>query len=221
LAEFWMASPTRLEALTRSLVEGYAQSGGAFGEGVLELASGRHFNIQPYRHTLPPYAEEEWQRLTAVCRTLVDDSYTAHRRALAAAADGRHPLEGGWQPGNLRWLLARVGPVSIGDFGRHLGISAAVVHNRGGFHDATRAVFPHLDALIAYRLLFGIYSGIVPDGIDDLVTKDMKPTGSGIPELERPRTHRRRTVLTGSLPRVRGRSWDALGLSAALRRGSA
>ena len=30
-------------------------------------------------------------------------------------------------------------------------------------------MFPHLDVVIAYRLLFGIYSGIVPDGIDDLV----------------------------------------------------
>ena len=29
-------------------------------------------------------------------------------------------------------------------------------------------LFPHLDVVIAYRLLFGIYSGIVPDGIDDL-----------------------------------------------------
>ncbi|MYV94251.1 hypothetical protein [Streptomyces sp. SID1034] len=177
LAQFWMASPTRLEALTRSLVEGFAQSGGTLGEGVLELASGRHFNIQPNRQALPPYAEEEWQRLTAVCRTLADDSYAAHRRALADAADGQHPLEGGWKPGNLRWLLARVGPVSISEFGQHLGTSAAVVHNRGGFHDATRAVFPHLDALIAYRLLFGIYSGIVPDGIDDLVTEDIDWAG--------------------------------------------
>ncbi|MFD7534654.1 hypothetical protein [Streptomyces sp. NPDC059819] len=108
---------------------------------------------------------------------MVDDSYAAHRRALADAADGQHPLEGGWKPGNLRWLLARVGPVSISDFGQDLDVSAAVVHNRGGFHDATRAVFPHLDALIAYRLLFGIYSGIVPDGIADLVTEDIDWAG--------------------------------------------
>ncbi|MBL3802969.1 hypothetical protein ICN76_000115 [Streptomyces sp. BRB081] len=177
LAEFWMSSPSRLEAMTRSLLEGYAQCGGALGEGVLELAAGRHFNIQPFRQSLPPYSEEEWQRLTEVCRTLVDDSYTAHRRVLADADGGRHPLEGGWEPGNLRWLLARVGPVSISEFGRHLEVSAAVVHNRGGFHDATRAAFPHLDVLIAYRLLFGIYSGIVPDGIADLVLEDIDWTG--------------------------------------------
>ncbi|MFI6859606.1 hypothetical protein ACIBKZ_06810 [Streptomyces sp. NPDC050421] len=177
LAEFWMPGPSRLEAMTRSLLEGYAQSGGTLADGVLELAAGRHFNIQPNRQSLPPYPEEEWQRLTEVCRTLVDDSYAAHRQALADATDGRHPQEGGWTPGNLRWLLARVGPVSIGEFGRHLDISAAVVRNRGGFHDATRAVFPHLDVLIAYRLLFGIYSGIVPDGIAELVVKDIDWAG--------------------------------------------
>ena len=34
LAEFWMAGPMRLEALTRSMVEGFARSGGPLGEGV-------------------------------------------------------------------------------------------------------------------------------------------------------------------------------------------
>lgn len=93
LAGFWMSSPSRLEAMTRSLLEGYAQSGGTLGDGVLDLAAGRHFNIQPNRQPLPPYPEEEWQRLTRICRTLVDDSYDAHRRALADAASGQHPLK--------------------------------------------------------------------------------------------------------------------------------
>ena len=45
------------------------------------------------RRPLPPYSEDEWQRLTAVCRQQVDDSYATHRRALASvrrrAASGR------------------------------------------------------------------------------------------------------------------------------------
>ncbi|MET9618965.1 hypothetical protein [Kitasatospora indigofera] len=163
--------------MTRSLLEGYAQSGGTLADGVLELAAGRHFNIQPNRQPLPPYPEEEWQRLTWTCRTLVDDSYDAHRRALQHASCGQHPTEGGWKPDNLRWLLARVGPVSISEFGGHLGVSVPLVHKRGGFHDAIRAVFPHLDVLIANRLLFGIYSGIVPDGIADLVVEDIDWAG--------------------------------------------
>src|SRR5579859_3039529 len=56
-AQFWMAGPTHVEAMTRSLVEGFARSGGVLGDGVLELAAGRHFNIQPNRRPLPPYPE--------------------------------------------------------------------------------------------------------------------------------------------------------------------
>jgi hypothetical protein len=177
LAEFWMGGTSRLEALTRNMVEGFAQAGGALGEGVLELAAGRHFNIQHFRRALPPYPEAEWQHLIEVCRTLVDDSYAVHRQVLIDASGAQHPGPGRWQPANLRWLLARIGPVSISEFGAHLGISAAVVHNRGGFHQAVRAAFPQLDTLIAYRLLFGIYSGIVPDGIEDLVVGDIDWAG--------------------------------------------
>lgn len=81
LAQFWMAGPRRLEALTRALVEGYSRSGGSLGDGVLDLAAGRHFNIQPNRRPLPPYPEIEWQRLITVCREVVDESYATHRRA--------------------------------------------------------------------------------------------------------------------------------------------
>ena len=177
LAEFWMAGPMRLEALTRSMVEGFARSGGGLGDGVLELAAGRHFNVQAFRRVLPPYPEADWQRLTEICRKLADDSYAAHRQVLIDASAAQHPGPGRWQPADLHWLLARLGPVSTSEFGAHLGISDAVVRNRGGFRDAVTGAFPHLDVLIAYRLLFGIYSGIVPDGIADLVTGDIDWAG--------------------------------------------
>ncbi|WP_433322863.1 hypothetical protein [Dactylosporangium sp. CA-139066] len=177
MAEFWMGCTATREAMTRSLLEGFAEGGGALRDGVLELAAGRHFNIQPNRRPLPPYPEAEWAHLTTVCRAQVDDSYAAHRQVLVDAAHAQHPSVGGWEPANLRWLLARIGPVSIHEFGAHLGVSSTVVHRRGGFHDASRAAFPHLDVLIAYRLLFGVYSGIVPDGIADLVVEDIDWAG--------------------------------------------
>ena len=177
LAEFWMAGPMRLEALTRSMVEGFARSGGGLGEGVLELAAGRHFNVQAFRRALPPYPEADWQRLTGICRKVTDGSYAAHRQVLIDASGAQHPGPGRWQPANLHGLLARLGPVSISEFATHLGISDAVVRSRGGFHDAVMGAFPHLDTLIAYRLLFGIYSGIVPDGIADLITGDIDWAG--------------------------------------------
>ena len=94
-----------------------------------------------------------------------------------AAAAGRHPAGGGWNPDNLRWLLARVGPVGAAGFGQQLGCSEHAVRQRSGFLDASRDLFPTLEVVIGYRLLFGIYSGIVPDGIDDLVTENIDWAG--------------------------------------------
>ncbi|MER6363811.1 hypothetical protein [Kitasatospora sp. NPDC001527] len=177
LAEYLMGCSGSQEACARAMVTVFGQAAGTLADGVLDLAVGRNFNVQPNHRTLPPYSETEWRRLTEVCGELVEESYTAHRQSLAAVARARHPAEGGWKPENLCWLLAGLGPVGIGEFGRSLGVSAAVVHKRGGFHDAVRAMFPDLGVLIAYRLLFGIYSGIVPDGIDDLVTDDVDWAG--------------------------------------------
>jgi hypothetical protein len=179
LAQFWMAGPTRLEALTRALVEGYARSGGALRAGVLELAAGRHFNIQPNRQPLPPYPEVEWQQLTEVCRQLVDDSHSAHRRALEAVRQGHHPDEGGWTWQNFCWLLARLGPVATPRVVEEMGLTYNAFRHRGTpvYYRALQDVFPHLDVVIAYRLLFGIYSGIVPDGIADLRVDDIDWAG--------------------------------------------
>ena len=180
LAQFWMAGPNWLEALTRSLVEGYARSGGRLGEGVLELAAGRHFNIQPYRRPLPPYSEAEWHRLTTVCRQQVDDSYAAHRHALASVPGGRHPGTGAWSHQNFCWLLSTLGPIGSCEAAEAIGMSINVFRHRGVtavFHEAALAMFPHLEVVIAYRLLFGIYSGIVPDGIADLEIGDIDWAG--------------------------------------------
>jgi hypothetical protein len=155
LAQFWMAGPGRLEALTRALIAGFARSGGSLGEGVQELAAGRHFNIQPNRRPLPPYSQTEWHSLITACRESVDESYAAHRRALAAVPRGRHPSEFGWTWENFCWLLARLGPVTTPAFAHEIGVTHSVFHNRRPpqFYDALRAVFPHLDVVIAYRLL--------------------------------------------------------------------
>jgi hypothetical protein len=179
VAQFWMAGPTRLEALTRALVEGYARSGGALRAGVLELAAGRHFNIQPNRQPLPPYPEVEWQQLTEVCRQLVDDCHSAHRRALEAVRQGHHPDEGGWTWRNFCWLLARLGPVATPRVVAELGLTYNAFRHRDTlvYYRALQDVFPHLDVVIAYRLLFGIYSGIVPDGIADLRVDDIDWAG--------------------------------------------
>ncbi|MGH3754230.1 MAG: hypothetical protein ACRDRP_16355 [Pseudonocardiaceae bacterium] len=170
VAEYWMAATGPREACTRRMLQGFQVAGGRLDARVAELAAGRAYNPQPNHHQLPPYREAEWGRLNTTCRTVVDESFAAHKHALSAAERGRHPRDGGWSEDNLRWLLARVGPVGVVGFGQHLGCSEHVVRQRGGILEASRDLFPTLDVVIAYRLLFGIYSGIVPDGIDDLLT---------------------------------------------------
>ena len=177
LAQYWMAATGPREACTRRLLQGFHAAGGQLDAQVLELAAGRAYNPQRSRRQLPPYREAEWARLIGVCRTLADEAFTGHKHALAAAERGRHPREGGWREDNVRWLLSRVGPVGTAGFGQQLGCSEHVVRDRGGFLEASRELFPVLDVVIAYRLLFGIYSGIVPDGIDDLLVDDIDWAG--------------------------------------------
>ena len=67
--------------------------------------------------------------------------------------------------------MARLGPVGTPEVARTIGMSHQMLPqtwSRCLRRAALQAVFPHLDIVIAYRLLFGIYSGIVPDGIADL-----------------------------------------------------
>ncbi|HEX9354059.1 MAG TPA: hypothetical protein VF933_09625 [Streptosporangiaceae bacterium] len=173
-AEYWLAATGPREACTRRMLQAIA---GRLDPLVAELAAGRAYNPQRNHRALPPYPEDDWDRLAGACRTIADESFAAHKRALAAAAGGQHPASGGWTPANLRWLLARTGPVSSAQFGALLGCTRSAVQQRGGFTDAIRDMFPSQDVLIAYRLLFGICSGIVPDGIDDLVTSDIDWTG--------------------------------------------
>jgi hypothetical protein len=177
LAQYWMAATGPREACTRRMLLGFQAAGGQLDAQVVELAAGRAYNPQRNHRPLAPYREAEWARLTTVCRGIADEAFTRHKNALAAAERGRHPNEGGWSRDHLLWLLARVGPVGTAGFGQQLGCSEHVVRNRGGFLEASRDLFPVLDVVIAYRLLFGIYSGIVPDGIDDLLTDDIDWAG--------------------------------------------
>ena len=100
------------------------------------------------------------------------DAERNRQAILDAAGQG---VRRAWHVGDTGTDL--VGPAGIARFGQHLGCSDNVVRQRGGVLEASRDLFPGLDVVIAYRLLFGVYSGIVPDGIDDLVTDDLNWAG--------------------------------------------
>ena len=170
LAEYWMRAGGVHESVTRRMLAALdAASGGVVLQaGARELAGGRHFKARPSSSPLVPYTEEEWERLRQACRDEIGEAFVRHRQALKLAAGGRDPRDGGWTPANKRWLLMRTGPLSDVQAGEYLGRSATWVANRGGIRAASDELFPGVNVVIGYRLLLGICTGIVPDGIAGL-----------------------------------------------------
>lgn len=177
LTEYWMSATGAQEACTRRMLRGFDTETGALSEAVHDLVAGRAFNLQPFRRALPPYPEAEWARLGVACQATIDASYESHREALAAAARGHDPATAGWNHDNLCWLLSRIGPSTLGEVAAHAGVPTASARERGGFGEASRALFPHIEVTVAYLLAFAMSSGVVPDGIGDLVVGDIDWVG--------------------------------------------
>ena len=119
VAEFWMGTTGAREACSRRMLLGFAAAGGTLDARVRELAEGRAYNLQPFRRPLPPYPEVVWTRLAQASQAAVTTAYRAHRDALAGAARGQDPATGGCDLDNLRWLLARNGPLTASGGAAH------------------------------------------------------------------------------------------------------
>jgi hypothetical protein len=180
LAEYWMQADGIRESATRRMLISFddAGGGGALQPGVRALAEGRHFGVKPASSPLVPYTEEEWERLRQACRDDIGEAFARHRQALKLAAGGRDPRDDGWTPANKRWLLMRTGPLSDMQAGKYLGRSGTWVSQQaGGMRAAGDELFPGVSVVVAYRLLLGIYTGIVPDGIAGLGIGDIDWAG--------------------------------------------
>ena len=138
----WPPPGTR-EACTRRMLLGFQAAGGTLDARLAELAAGRAYNppAQP-----PPAAAVFRGRVGPPGQRLPGD----HRRVVRGAqerpwpppAAAGTPAMHGWSGDNLRWLLARTGPVGIVAFGEHLGCSDNVVRQRGGVLEASRGPVP-------------------------------------------------------------------------------
>src|SRR6266702_1327122 len=85
-AEYWLAATGPREACTRRMLQAITAR---LDPQVAELAAGRAYNPQRNHRALPPYPEDDWDRLAGACRAIADESFAAHKRALDAAAGGR------------------------------------------------------------------------------------------------------------------------------------
>jgi hypothetical protein len=144
---------------------------------VREAAAGRPFSrFRPYTPAVP-YTEGEWERLQQACRQAAGEALSLHRQALAAARSGRDPVTLGWNEPNILHWLARRGPVTGAELAAITGVPGPGTKCRARIGECHAVLFPAADTVIACRLLFGCYTGIVPDGIDGLGLGDLDWAG--------------------------------------------
>ncbi|BAJ29280.1 MULTISPECIES: hypothetical protein [Kitasatospora] len=145
------------------------------------LVAGRSYSAHLRdKKPLPPYSEGEWARLTEACQRIVKLDFGRFKDAMAAAGRGRDPYEGGWSVDNVRWAMATWGPIEAAPV-----VSWRRDHPSGLSVNSfpyqavkdTEVLFPNTGTIIAYRVLLGIYSGIVPDGLADLGLGDVDWAG--------------------------------------------
>ncbi|MEU6565991.1 hypothetical protein [Streptomyces parvulus] len=184
LAALWMSGKHRpvQEGRARAMLRRLDDLHGLLAPDVRELVDGRRFvsDRRRERKSLQPYSEAEWSRLTAVCRSAVKESYAGHRLAVKTAESGQDPRRGGWTDENLLWIYARLGPVEAAPFAtwssdHPSGLPKARFRWRPRWEAAK--LFPTVNTMLGYRLLFGVYTGIVPDGLDDLGLGDVDWAG--------------------------------------------
>ncbi len=177
LAEYWMQAGGMRESTTRLMLAGYDIATGALDACVRALVDGRRYTPRPSGDPLVPYDQQQWAQLQGTCRRIVDDAFAEYRRALAAAAAGHDPTRADWSGDNLHWMLAQHGPLSTLQVAAHLGVSDVWVQQHGGVRAAFTGLFPDVGVVNAYRVLFGSYCGVVPDGIADLDIGDIDWAG--------------------------------------------
>jgi hypothetical protein len=169
LAELWWQAGNRRESESRRVLSALDAETSVLSPEVRALVGGRHYNRHAKGDPLQPYDETAWENLAQACRAVIRKSWSAHQQALAAAAAGRDPYTHGWSEENICWQLAEHGPRTRAALGEAIGLTV----NQSAYQlpqviGPREALFPTTTVMLAYQLLFGVYTGIVPDGIDDL-----------------------------------------------------
>jgi hypothetical protein len=97
---------------------------------------------------------------------------------LAAARETGDLAATGWSTDSLVRVLLRHGPMSppqmVAAMGSCRRLTAA---QREAWSHASSLLFPSVGVALAYRLLLGMTTGVVPDGLDDLEMADIDWAG--------------------------------------------
>lgn len=217
LIQFWLAHQPRVEQRTRLLLRSLDRQRGLLLPEVSQYLAGPPLRRRPQPKPLVPYSPVEWDRLRLSCEKRIAQAAAEQKAATALADAGRDPRPDGWrQAANQMWLLRLHGPMTTAEVADYLGCSPKTVRMLGAPGEAARRLFPTMPAVIAFRVLLGMTSGIVPDGLEDLGLEDVDWAGNATVLLDyvKGRTRRESLNLPAEAVRVL-RRW--LEYSAALR----
>ncbi|MFJ4969814.1 hypothetical protein [Streptomyces sp. NPDC088755] len=176
MLKYWMSSTGIRVQRTRALLQGCGQR---VDPGLRAYLDGRPIKKPPGGKPLEPYTEGEWQRIEAALRSRMGQLLTAHREALALAELGPDSTNQGVNRQNFAWLLLHRGPLKVAAAAAELGVGLDVFRDGVGaqFIAVRAALFPDVVAVYGLRVLMGVYSGVVSDGIRDLGLEDFSWAG--------------------------------------------
>jgi len=186
LVQLWMASSWINESRQRLTLKGFDSVTGALDPEVRAYLTGRQVQTRKATHQYQAYTDGEWERLEAACRKVVDESWSQQKGMLSAAGEGADPrVSRVHSEANIAWLMLREGPLTFEGGYRELFHGSRSADSTENFHrnvgkrvtKVRDGLFPTRHVQIAHALLFGVYTGVVPDGINDLGLGDVEWTG--------------------------------------------
>ncbi len=173
LGEYWMGASYARETATRQMLASVDAATGCLHPAARELLAGRAYHQPRPTTPLPPYSDGEWSRLITTCRRLNLGGVHRSHDGVGRRGPRSRPPRGRVDAGE-RAVAGRSPP---GRPGRTWGQRLDGAARPGRPARRPAELFPESDVTLAYRLLFGAFSGIVPDGIDALGLADIDWAG--------------------------------------------
>ncbi|MEU5384178.1 hypothetical protein [Kitasatospora cineracea] len=176
MLEYWLSVTAIRVERSRMLLKGCGERVDA---DLRAYVAGKPVKQSRRKGPLQPYSETEWRGLESKLRAKAVQIMSDHREALALVRLGPNPAELGRNRQNFAWLLHEHGPLKVADAARTMGLTDDYFRDGiGGQFIAVRgALFPASDENYLMRTLFGVYCGVVPDGIRDLGLDDFTWAG--------------------------------------------
>lgn len=170
--DYWREAGPSYERATRVLLSHIeARRPGSLEPGLARQLHGVTVNPRAPHRPRQPYSAGETTRLLEACRAAADSAEARLAAAEALVASGADPAAGDWaREENVAWNLDRFGPMTARALSKRVGaqewrVDRALRETLSRLHEG---LFPTMEAVMAFRVLIGIETGICPEGIDGL-----------------------------------------------------